>query len=593
MILKKTKKTLKKVTVLFVLTAMLYLTGSAVGDVTGTVYNDLNKNGTMDGGESGIANVCVSNGKEVVKTDDNGRYTLPEYNDMVVFVVKPTGWTTPVDDNNLPIFSYVHKPAGSPAELQRFRGLEPTGPLPDAINFALYQVDEPEQFKVIVNGDSQTYNHREVDYLRDSFVADVKANHQDAAFCISMGDNLGDELALFPHYHAVMGEMGIPVYYVPGNHDMDFDVNSPADSFDTHKSYTRALYYSFNYGKVHFMIINSVQYPSPKQNGSYNGEIDATQMEWIANDLAMVPQDHLIVMNMHIPVVSDEDRIGNGGLKHQVDNREELYALLEGRKALTMGGHTHTLSHFLPGDELEGWGQPTPIPQIIVGAACGSWWSGDLDDNMIPVSYQRCGTPRNYLIFEFDGNEYKDNFKATLMDANRQMHMSFLTSSFLCWYENLENGLVDTISNTDLHERNVLSQMDLMLGLFVVNFYQGSNDSIVTCQFDDGVAVEALKTLEVMDPFALANQMYVLRGVPGFTLWDAPSFGGAQFGPGTPVTNDAWMQSVGVVGQGVSTHLWICDIPDYLEPGLHTVTVTATDHYGQTFTSKMIFEVVE
>jgi hypothetical protein len=38
---------------------------------------------------------------------------------MVVFVVKPSGWMTPVDENNLPQFSYVHKPAGSPDEGDR------------------------------------------------------------------------------------------------------------------------------------------------------------------------------------------------------------------------------------------------------------------------------------------------------------------------------------------------------------------------------------------------------------------------------------------------------------------------------------------
>ncbi|HSW01664.1 MAG TPA: calcineurin-like phosphoesterase C-terminal domain-containing protein [Sedimentisphaerales bacterium] len=571
--------------------------GAAMADVTGTVYNDLNRNGKMDAGEPGIAGVCVSNSKEVVKTDAAGKYTLPAYDEMIVFVVKPAGWMTPVDANNIPRFSYVHKPNGSPASLQRFRGLEPTGPLPAAINFALYRVNEPETFTAVINGDSQVYNHREINYLRDSFVKDVKANQPDAAFCISMGDNIGDELALFPHYHAVMGEMGIPVHYVPGNHDMDFDVSSPADSFDTHKSYVGALYYSFNYGKVHFMVLNSVQAPvDPSRfdnTGNYTGAIDATQMEWIKNDLAMVPMDHLIVLNMHIPIVSDEDRIGAGGTKHQVANREALYDLVAGRKVFAMGGHTHTLSHFVPGDELEGWGRPTPIHQIIVGAACGSWWSGELDDSLVPYSYQRCGTPRNYLVFEFDGNNYRDTFKGSLMDANRQMHMSFLTESFIQWFE-ARSGNDPNTTIFALDNRNILSQSDLQLGSLVINFYNGSSNSLVTCQFDDGAVVEALKTLEVMDPFALANQMYVLRGVPGFNLWAAPSFGtgnGAVYGPGAPAINDAWMRSTGVVGQGVSTHLWVCDIPDNLEPGMHTVAVTAVDMYGQIFTDKLVFEV--
>lgn len=569
---------------LFVIIMLLSISAAQANEtVTGKVYHDANGNQQLDNGEAGIADVCVSNGQEVVKTAADGSYSLPASDDMIVFVVKPSGYATPVDANNLPIFSYVHKPAGSPTELQRFRGLEPTGDLPEAINFALYPIDEPEQFKVIVNGDSQVYNDREINYLRDSFVKDVKANHSDAAFCISMGDNLGDELALFSRYHAVMGEMDMPVYYVPGNHDMDFDVSRTADSFDTHKSYTRALYYSFNVGKVHFMIVNSVQYPSLKQGGSYNGEIDEIQMEWIANDLAMTPSDMLIVMNMHIPVVSDVDRMSS---KHQVDNREDLYALVEGRKVLTMGGHTHTLSHFEPGDELEGWGQPTPIHQIIVGAACGSWWSGDLDDALVPTSYQRCGTPRNYLVFEFDGNTYKETFKGSLLDSKRQMHMAFMTDGFIDWLTARQaQDANETILG--LNDRYILSQDDLQLGSLIVNFYAGGNSSTVTCEYDNGEVVEAVKTLDVIDPYALANQMYVLRGVPGFKLWDAPSFGGTSYGPGAPTIDDSWMQTV----EGKSTHLWICDIPETLESGVHTVTVKAVDIYGVEFEDKMVFEV--
>ncbi len=147
--------------------------------------------------------------------------------------------------------------------------------------------------------------------------------------------------------------MGVPVYYVPGNHDLDFDATRDEDSFDTMKSYMGASYYSFNYGDVHFVILDSVEYPN-ETSGSYNGKISDSQMEWLANDLAYVPKDKLIVLNMHIPIVSDLDRDSE---KHQVDNREQLYALLDGRKVVSLGGHTHTLSHFKAGDELDGWGQ--------------------------------------------------------------------------------------------------------------------------------------------------------------------------------------------------------------------------------------------
>jgi len=94
--------------------------------------------------------------------------------------------------------------------------------------------------------------------------------------------------------------------------------------------------------------------------------------------------------------------------------------------------------------------------------------------------------------------------------------------------------------------------------------------------------------MDVMDPFALANQLYVLRGVPGFELWQAPSFTrGTAFGPGVPVNNPDWMRST----EGMSTHLWVCDIPDELAPGAHSVTITAVDTYGKKYKDTLVFEV--
>ena len=547
---------------LVILMLMVARVGAAAETVTGHVYHDVNGNGQMDAGEAGIAGVGVSNGLEVVTTDAAGSYTLPSSDDMVVFVVKPTGYATPVDANNHPQFYYVHKPAGSPAELQRYRGLAPTGDLPTSVNFALIKADEPTQFKAVINGDTQPYSDQEIDYVRDSFISDVLTNQADAKFCISMGDNVGDHLSLYPRYLATMGKMGMPVHYVPGNHDADYDVTNSADSYDTYKSHLGPTYYSFNYGQVHFVILCDVDYPSPTLSTAtskrYNGVISERQMQWLANDLASTPDNYLVVLNMHIPVVSDVDRTS---VQHQVDNREDLYTLLAGRKVVSLGGHTHTMSTFLPGDEMEGWGQPTPIPQVIVGAACGSWWSGPKDAAGVPVSYMRGGAPRNYLVFDFNGNDYQISFKPTLQAADKQMHLSFLNAKFEAWYQANTNSDASLHQSRDvMTDRNILSLSDLTdpSAVLVANVYAGSTESRVVCQWDNGMPVEAVKTLNVKDPFALLNEM---------------------------------LYTTSLTSAGNSTHLWTCDIPDDLAVGQHTVAVTTTDRYGRSYTEYMAFEI--
>jgi hypothetical protein len=243
----------------------------------------------------------------------------------------------------------------------------------------------------------------------------------------------------------------------------------------------------------------------------------------------------------------------------------------------------------LPGDELEGWGQPTPIAQTIVGAACGSWWSGDFDDGGIPISYMRCGTPRGYMEFYFDRNQYTDSYIAQTNPKTR-MNISFLTEDFEEWFDRKTSGDPDATIN-DLEFRDVLSEEDLSSGLLVANIWDASMNDTVICQFDDRDPVPAEWAFDVKDPAALPLQLYVLRGVPGFRLWDrmwdGGVFTGAQYGPGAPVTMDEWLWTV----EGRSTHLYVCELPDDLEPGVHKVTVSIKTIYGQTIASTKVFEI--
>ena len=143
--------------------ACLAISVSAQSSITGYVYEDLNRNGRRDRKEQGIAEVAVSNGTDVALTDASGKYRLPAGDDLIVFVVKPAGYRTALDEFNLPQSYYRHKPAGSPDSF--YKGVEPTGTLPASVDFALYRYDEPEAFTALLFGDTQPYNEQELEYL--------------------------------------------------------------------------------------------------------------------------------------------------------------------------------------------------------------------------------------------------------------------------------------------------------------------------------------------------------------------------------------------------------------------------------------------
>ena len=90
---------------------------------------------------------------------------MPIDDKSIVFVIKPTDYTLPVDQDMLPRFYYINRPAGSSPNLKlRYRGIDPTGPLRDSVDFPLKKADEPRKFDVIVFTDPQPESQVEIDH---------------------------------------------------------------------------------------------------------------------------------------------------------------------------------------------------------------------------------------------------------------------------------------------------------------------------------------------------------------------------------------------------------------------------------------------
>jgi N terminal of Calcineurin-like phosphoesterase len=86
-----------------------------VAIASGTVFEDRSGGGQRRPGDPGLGNVMVSNGRDVVRTDADGRWRLPVNEGDSVFVIKPSHWSTPWGGGGVPRFSYLHQPQGTPA----------------------------------------------------------------------------------------------------------------------------------------------------------------------------------------------------------------------------------------------------------------------------------------------------------------------------------------------------------------------------------------------------------------------------------------------------------------------------------------------
>ena len=83
-----------------------------------------------------------------------------------------------------------------------------------------------------------------------------------------------------------------------GNHDQDYKGTDDSVSDVTFKAHYGPTYYSFNRGKVHYVVLDDVRYLGKERQ--YDGYIPEHQLEWLKKDLAFVPKDHLVFVCINI-----------------------------------------------------------------------------------------------------------------------------------------------------------------------------------------------------------------------------------------------------------------------------------------------------
>ncbi|WP_271403546.1 calcineurin-like phosphoesterase family protein [Kocuria palustris] len=533
----------------------------------GAVFDDRNRNSQQDPGEHGIAGVEVSNGREIVTTDRQGRYEISVRDGETVFLTQPAGYQVPVDEDNVAQFFYTHMPAGSP-EL-RYGGIDPTGPLPDAVDFPLARTTDTlsRDQRCLIGGDIQTYTQEEVDYaLRGAFADLTQRTDFTGCGALFIGDIVGDDLDLYDQTRELTSLLNGPARFLPGNHDLDLDADYD-HRFDTYRSQFGPDYYSYDAGDVHVVSLNTVQHSQgAPYNGTYNGGIDDEQLAWLRQDIANTPEDKLIVLATHIPLLNWHDQ---GSDRHQVDQVQAIHDIIGDRPAVAFGGHSHTLEVMREGDSMEGWKnlygvEELTFDHITAGAISGDWYTGRVTEAGYPTALQRDGAVPGVFTLEAHGNRYEDSFIGTGRAASEQMSLGLNTPSYRDWYDaNRRNVGKAPAFETPLE----VSADELGESWLTTNVWAGGTGTEVSVSIDSRPAQQAQRTqrlegeskrvgAEFSDPAAAQEQL-----VHGGSIAEA------------------------------SGHLWRLDLPEDLAPGEHTAAVTQTDRYGVSTTERITFTV--
>ncbi len=326
----------------------------------------------------GVKGVVVSDGYNVIMTDANGKYSFdPHPLARAIFISTPAG--------------YAFKNQNGIA--RHYRKLKEIN-LKKNLVFDLVPLDKDDnEHQFVIWADPQVKNDADVQKMMTESVPSVQkfvaaAGAGTLLHGITVGDIVWDELKLFAEYDKAVEKMGIPFFQCIGNHDMDYRQGGDESSDVTFRETYGPSYYSFNRGKVHYIVMDNVRYLGKERE--YDGFFVQEQLDWLKKDLSFVPKDKLIVLCVHIPVHS--------GTK----NNEEFYTLLEDRKVHIMSGHTHYLKNVIRNN----------VYEHNHGTVCGAWWTGPICED---------GTPCGYGIYKVKGTELEWHYQTTGQPADHQL----------------------------------------------------------------------------------------------------------------------------------------------------------------------------
>jgi 3',5'-cyclic-AMP phosphodiesterase len=210
-----------------------------------------------------------------------------------------------------------------------------------------------------------------------STIAKIKADAEPPAFVLHTGDltHLSRPVE-FDTLQQVLSELSVPVFYVPGEHDvLEDDGRSYLERFG--KGTRGAGWHSFDHGGVHFIgLVNVVDL----QAGGL-GTLGNEQLEWLEKDVKRLKSSTPVVVFAHIPLWSVYPEWGWG-----TDDSERALSYLKRFGSVSvLNGHIHQVMQKVEGHVTFHTAMSTAFPQPAPGTAASPGPMKVADDRLRKV----------------------------------------------------------------------------------------------------------------------------------------------------------------------------------------------------------------
>lgn len=367
-------------------------------DAGTTVYGIVSSAGV------GVENVVVSDGAEVTVTNEKGIYQLKSAKKWgYVFISVPSGYEVP----SVGVLPQFH------------RALKNSADVVERADFKLEKVDGQDSYKIFMLGDMHLANRtgdlgQFAQFTSD--LTDYMTRHKgEKMYALTLGDMTWDlywysNSYYFPQYLNTVNSQikNLQIFHTMGNHDNDFQTRSDYDAAVKYVDQICPTYYSFNIGKVHYVVMDDIDCSSYDGSTSRNyvKSLSAEQLDWLAKDLSYVAKTTPVVVAMHAQVFYPT----TSGFKidHDQVNTLRLFDILDGYTVRFVTGHTHKLFNVTPDAPIV---DGHNFREYNSGSVCASWWwSGNLTPG---IHIGTDGTPGGYGIWDVTGTDFICLYKST------------------------------------------------------------------------------------------------------------------------------------------------------------------------------------
>lgn len=367
-------------------------------DAGTTVYGIVSSAGV------GVENVVVSDGAEVTVTNEKGIYQLKSAKKWgYVFISVPSGYEVP----SVGVLPQFH------------RALKNSADVVERADFKLEKVDGQDSYKIFMLGDMHLANRtgdlgQFAQFTSD--LTDYMTRHKgEKMYALTLGDMTWDlywysNSYYFPQYLNTINSQikNLQIFHTMGNHDNDFQTRSDYDAAVKYVDQICPTYYSFNIGKVHYVVMDDIDCSSydGTESRNYVKSLSAEQLDWLAKDLSHVAKTTPVVVAMHAQVFYPT----TSGFKidHDQVNTLRLFDILDGYTVRFVTGHTHILFNVTPDAPIV---DGHNFREYNSGSVCASWWwSGNLTPG---IHIGTDGTPGGYGIWDVTGTDFQCLYKST------------------------------------------------------------------------------------------------------------------------------------------------------------------------------------